>query len=182
MKTRSSVWAKAKVPARDLAASLIFPKQLWELISSNLPQEPTMALDIYSRRGAFASALLGKTKKTRVFSIDVWDGRGGQGNLLSYMKRVIDELWIRAIPLPGGLRYWMRVFPYQVDLLYVEPPKGIPAETTLERCLDLVQPRGLILVAGLGRDEVAAACARLLPRFSTAAVGPGGSQVAWKVT
>lgn len=107
-------------PVRDLNPIHNYRPDMWRRIREHFRGEPRVAVEVGSRRGAFAAGLMENTRETILFCVDSWVGRQGMGNLAAWLKRLEPWAFRRAFPLKGTSGDWSKIFPFQPDLIFVD--------------------------------------------------------------
>lgn len=145
------------VPAKDLAPVHNYALDMWELIATHFARvkEPDVAVEVGTRRGAWASGLMEHTRETRLFCVDSWVGRGGFRNLGSWLRRVDTELFRRVFPLKGTSTDWGRLFPFEIDLVFVDAEHDYAnARHDFLTWSNLLKPGGLFIGHDYHQAEV----------------------------
>jgi hypothetical protein len=111
---------KISFPTRDSEPANNYTEPMWQLIRDHFQGEPKAAVEIGSRRGAFAAGLMDDTDNTKIFCIDIWGGRAGRGDLCSWFSRMEKWAFHRAFPMHGSSMFWAGLFPYAFDLVFID--------------------------------------------------------------
>lgn len=145
---RTKVYQDILIPSRDLAPPANYLPRMWEVIREQLGKkaEDFIAVEVGSRRGHFAAGLMEAFPGAKLFCVDHWGGRMGQGNMHVWLKRVGPWLFDRAFPLRGPSGDWARCFPFQPDLVFIDAEHDYQnVKFDLGAWAPLIQPGGLLI-------------------------------------
>ncbi len=140
-------WKNLSVPIVDFMPRAQYRPLMWDLIGSQFDSDgPDVAVEVGSRRGLWANGLLDRTSETRLWCIDLWHGAMGDANLRCWERRVSQWLFTRVFPLRGPSDQWATIFPFVIDLLYIDGDHGKKqARRDMHNWIPLVRKGGLIM-------------------------------------
>lgn len=170
------------IPPKDFNPVHNYKPAMWELIKKHFgDDDPGIAVEVGSRRGHWAHALIEKTQTTQLFCVDPWVGRVGRQDFAVWFKRCT-EIFQRCHPLQGTSLDWSRFFPYQVDLLFIDGLHDAKSVTLdLERWTPRMNKGGLIIGHDYNQPDVKAAVDKFFPDLTgTQKLGPQHAVSFWK--
>jgi len=128
---------------------------MWEIVTNRSPTKVDVAVEIGTQFGTWAAKIpevLGD-RLGRLFCVDPWGG--GEKNIPSrqwsnvvptWFQQVEPWLWTKIFPLRGTSVEWAQVFPYRVDLLYIDGKHTAEAfMADLDSWIPLMNPGGLVI-------------------------------------
>lgn len=138
---------------------------MWELIQRALPIPLQVVVEIGTQFGHWAEGCLRYLRPEKLFCIDPWsidsEGRptrsGPKSDLsfLRWQRRCGEALYDTVIPLRGRSQGWAAVFPFAIDLLYIDGDHSRRgALRDLQLWIPKVRRGGLVLVHDMDNKGV----------------------------
>jgi hypothetical protein len=171
-------------------ADSYYVSAMWEVIEKwSGSQKIGCVVEIGTYEGMWASGLLSRFDVERYFAIDPWHGdntKEWDRHLRKWMQNLEEWLWKSVFPLRGTSNEWARVFPYSIDLLYIDGLHKLPAvRRDLASWYPKLREGGLIIGHDLNNRNVRIAVREFLSSYEVVQAGPPhGSiitQAFWRV-
>lgn len=138
---------------------------MYDLIKRHVP-EPKLVVEVGCAEGCWSSFILKRFPSVELFfGIDVWDSRGSPTRKaalnnfchlsMAWMESVAPWLFTKAFPLRGTSHEWGVVFPYVIDLLFVDACHQYEeALKDLQLYVPKVRKGGLVLMHDIGMPKL----------------------------
>jgi predicted O-methyltransferase YrrM len=103
-------------------AMLWYKERMWEIVKeTETVGVPNVAVEIGTHTGHWAFQLLDRIGVGRLYCVDPWTRRSGfERNARAWMMNLKEHALTKVFPLHGTSMEWVRIFPLDIDLLYID--------------------------------------------------------------